>query len=85
MRRFVIKAVHIRYFASLRECAGCDSESIAVECHTYSDLYTYLAKKYSFQLPESMIQVAVDDQFSALDTVIESGATVVFIPPVAGG
>lgn len=85
MRRCTIKAVHIRYFASLRESAERDSESLQVDCRTYGELYQYLAKKHSFPLPQTMIQVAVNDQFASLDAVIESGATVVFIPPVAGG
>jgi molybdopterin converting factor subunit 1 len=77
--------INVRYFASLRELAGCSQETLEVDCQTYGQLYSELAVKHSFPLPKNVIQVAVNDQFAKLDTVIEPGATVVFIPPVAGG
>lgn len=77
--------IKIRYFAALREQAQCEQEQIEVSCSTYGDLYNELAKKHSFTLPKEMIQVAVNDRFTRLESLIETGATVVFIPPVAGG
>ena len=80
-----MKSIKIRYFASLRESAGRESEDLEIECATYGELYTHLASKYRFILPVKMIQVAVNDAFTKLDALIEDGTTVVFIPPVAGG
>lgn len=78
-------SVSVQYFASLREEAGIESETISVSCRTYQELYLHLKEKHLFTVPIEMIQVAVDDEFSRLDSPISEGARVVFIPPVAGG
>ncbi len=80
-----MKFVNIHYFALLRDCAGKESEQLEVSCHNYGELYTLLAEKYGFVLPATMIQVAVNDEFSSLDCAIEDAAKIVFIPPVSGG
>lgn len=80
-----MKSINIQYFALLREEAGKEKESLSVPCKTYAELYTQLQEKYKFTLPISMIQVAVNDEFSHLNHEIAEGARVVFIPPVAGG
>lgn len=87
--RFIINStfikVHVRYFALLREQAACLEEAVETSCETYGELYAQLAVKHSFTLARSMIRVAVNDEFSHLDAALVPGATVVFIPPVAGG
>lgn len=80
-----MKKIEVRYFASLRELAGTDRETLTVDSATYGDLYDKLAGKYKFPLPRGMVQVAVNDEFSDLKLPILDGARVVFIPPVAGG
>jgi len=80
-----MKSIKVKYFASLRELSGRESEEIEVGCETYAELYTHLAAKYQFSLPSKMVLVAVNDEFAKLEAPIQSGATVVFIPPVAGG
>lgn len=80
-----MKSVSVQYFALLREEAGKDLEEISVPCLTYGELYTHLREKYQFTLPLEMIQVAVNDEFSSLTSLITAGERIVFIPPVAGG
>ncbi len=76
--------VDIKYFAILKEKAGVSSEEIIFE-GTYSELYESLSKKYNWDLPCDMIQVAVNDEFTSMNQEVLSNAKIVFIPPVAGG
>lgn len=80
-----MKSVKIQYFAILREQAKTNDESLAVECNTYAELYSYLRDKHGFTIPLEMIQVAANDEFVLLGEQIHEGANIVFIPPVAGG
>lgn len=77
--------VKVKYFAMLREKAGKQEEIIQGEFKNLEELYLHLKNQYSFELPASMIQVAVNDEFAKLNASIQDGASVVFIPPVAGG
>ncbi len=76
--------INIKYFALLREKAGVENEELSFE-GTYSELYSSLSEKYNFDLPSSMIQLAVNDEFSSMNGVVTQDAKIVFIPPVAGG
>jgi molybdopterin synthase sulfur carrier subunit len=77
--------VKVKYFAMLREKAGKQEEIIQGEFRNLEELYLHLKDIYSFELPASMIQVAVNDEFAKLQSPLHDGASVVFIPPVAGG
>lgn len=77
--------LNICYFALLREKAGVEHESYSTDAETYGELFDELSAKYSFGLPSSMIQVAVNDEFSSMNQKVIPGSKVVFIPPVAGG
>ncbi|MBC7386538.1 MAG: MoaD/ThiS family protein [Cryobacterium sp.] len=79
------KNIEVRYYASLREQAGKESETILTDCRTYGDLYEDLRRKYPFTLNLDMMQVAVDDAFVSMGAEIYSGQRIVFIPPMAGG
>ena len=76
--------INVKYFAFLREKAGVESEELSFE-GTYNELYSSLAERYQFDLPASMIQLAVNDEFSSMNGVVAQNAKIVFIPPVAGG
>lgn len=80
-----MKSVSIKYFASLREAAGREEESLTTPAATYAELYEELTSRHRFPLPLKLIQVAVNDEFSPLNAPVRSGDRVVFIPPVAGG
>lgn len=80
-----MKNLKIHYFASLKEQCGKESEELTTNFHNYRQLYNDLMGRYKFSLPDSLIQVAVDDEFIPIDSEIKNNAKVVFIPPVAGG
>ncbi len=69
----------------LREKSGKTNEEYQTNSATYAELYSELSHQYGFDLPLSMIQVAVNDEYSTVDKNIAEGDRVVFIPPVAGG
>lgn len=77
-------SINVKYFALLREKAGVESEELSFE-GTYSELYSSLSEKYNFDLPSTMIQLAVNDEFASMNALIAQNAKIVFIPPVAGG
>jgi molybdopterin-guanine dinucleotide biosynthesis protein A/molybdopterin converting factor small subunit len=77
--------VQIRYFALLRDEAGLAEESRFTHAKTYRQLFHELKREHKFSLSECMVQVAVNDSYTSLDTQLTDNAKVVFIPPVAGG
>lgn len=79
-----MNSIKVAYFAFLREKAGVSSEELSFE-GTYKELYEKLSEKYDFGLPASMVQVAVNDEFSHMNSLVLPNSKVVFIPPVAGG
>jgi sulfur-carrier protein len=79
-----MNSINIKYFAFLREKAGIESEEMSFE-GTYLELYMALNEKYNFELPHSMVQVAVNDEFTNMNALVMQNSKVVFIPPVAGG
>ena len=77
--------INIHYFALLREKSGVEQESFTTSATNLVELYHEVSRKYNFGLPHSMIQVAVNDEFSPFEASLENNMKVVFIPPVAGG
>lgn len=79
------KTLHLRYFAILREQSGLSEETIQSDVNTPSALYEELAKQYKFTLPVNRVKAAVNDDFKDMNTSLQNGDTIIFIPPVAGG
>ena len=79
------RSLKLRYFAILREQRGLSEETFFSSAQTPLELYEELAKLHGFMLAHTRIQVAVNGQFSAMDTKLNEGDAVVFVPPVAGG
>ncbi len=80
-----MKSVKVRYFALFREKAKLEFETVEGDFSTYADLYSFLSHKHGFNLPEGMIQLAVNDEFGSMQQPVAENCSVVFIPPVAGG
>ncbi len=76
--------VRVRYFASLRDAAGCDAETVEAACGL-PELYRALAERHGFGLPAARLRVAVNGEFAAWDSPLSESDEVVFIPPVSGG
>jgi len=77
--------VQIKYFALLRDEAGLAEETRTTFASTYRQLFHELKREHKFSLSECMVQVAVNDSYTSIDTLLTDNAKVVFIPPVAGG
>jgi molybdopterin converting factor small subunit len=80
-----MKTLHIEYYAALREARGLSCESMESDAATPSALYASLRQAHGFRLHADQLRVVVNETFSDWDTPLNTGDTVVFIPPVAGG
>lgn len=74
----------VLYFASLRDAAGVERETIDHAGDLYA-LYLALRAKHGFPLPVERLRVAMDGAFARWDDVPGDGAEIAFIPPVSGG
>jgi molybdopterin converting factor subunit 1 len=79
------KAIHIQYFALLREQRGLSKETLKTAAATAQDLYAELKQKHGFSLGQERLSVAVNEEFASWQQPLQSDDNVVFIPPVAGG
>ncbi len=77
--------IKIIYFASLKESSQKSEESIETKAKTPRELYEILSKEYAFKLPLELVKVAINEEYSSMDSILKKNDTVVFIPPVAGG
>jgi molybdopterin converting factor subunit 1 len=77
--------VHLLYFASLRDRAGCAEESIETGVSTAGDLYVDIAKRHGFSFAPERLRVAVNGALVPWSHAIADGDEVVFLPPVSGG
>jgi molybdopterin converting factor subunit 1 len=79
------REIKLIYFAKVRQLTGIDQEIITTNALTARDIYLELQKKYDFNFPDNYLRVAINEEYSSFDTELQSGDTLVFIPPVAGG
>lgn len=77
--------VTVLYFASLRDAAGTDSETLEAGQADLCALYQDLRVRYGFALPVERLRVAVDGAFARWDDALVPGSEIAFIPPVSGG
>ncbi len=78
------KTLTVRYFALFRERAGCEQEELAIEADTAGELFAEVARRHG--LPHlADAKVAVNDEMSSFESVLNDGDTVLFFPPVSGG
>ena len=76
--------LRVLYFASLRDAAGIDAETVPTPASAAA-LYDALRAKHGFALSRDRLRVAVDGEFAAWDAPVRDGAEIAFIPPVSGG
>jgi len=77
-------SVTVLYFASLRDAAGCASETLPLPA-SLTALYEALRSRHGFALAAEKLRVAVDGDFVAWDSPVRDGCEIAFIPPVSGG
>lgn len=77
--------VTVLYFASLRDAAGNERETLATSAPDLRGLYRELSGRHGFALPADRLRVAVDGSFARWEDPPREGAEIAFIPPVSGG
>ena len=80
-----MKKVNLKYFAILRDHRGESSETLETNAETAGQLYEDLKAKYDFPLSVKRLKVAINEEFSEMNSEIKDNDEIVFIPPVAGG
>ena len=76
--------ITVLYFASFREAAGMDSETMEKPV-SLTALYENLKSKYQFKFQLAHVRVAVDGVFVGWQQEVSDGSEIAFIPPVSGG
>ncbi|HKK08944.1 MAG TPA: molybdopterin converting factor subunit 1 [Gemmatimonadota bacterium] len=77
-------SVRVRFFALLRERAGCDERRVQVPTgSTVGDLLERLAGEIP-DMPAG-VAAAVDRAYASRDRALRGGEEVALIPPVSGG
>lgn len=77
--------IQLQFFAVLREQAGCSTLSLETVACTPAELYRQLQDSHGLRLPAMLLRVAINARYATMDTPLQAGDHVVFIPPVAGG
>ncbi len=80
-----IRPLHVRFFAVLREQAGCSALEIETSARTPAELYAELQKKHPLTFPATLLRVSRNERYADMTAPLNAGDRVVFIPPVAGG
>jgi molybdopterin converting factor small subunit len=80
-----MKHLTLEYFAILREMANTKSESLDSDSVSALHLYQQQQQRYGWPLKPEQVGVAINGKFKPMETELQSGDHVVFIPPVAGG
>jgi len=80
------RPINVRFFAILREQAGCsvcDASSAATDA---TQLYAELQQRFpGLVFPVHLLRVSVNEKYVPATSPLAAGDRVVFIPPVAGG
>jgi molybdopterin converting factor subunit 1 len=80
-----VRTLHIQYFAILREQRGLSTETLTTSTATAAELYAELHARHGFTLPATRLRLAINGEFAPWTSPLADGATLAFIPPVAGG
>lgn len=79
------KKIQVRYYAMLREHAGCSGETIVTKAATARDLYDELKAKHAWPWEQTAFRVAINDDLREWSAAFESGDVISILPPVSGG
>ncbi|MFI5336841.1 MAG: MoaD/ThiS family protein [Opitutales bacterium] len=77
--------LHVRFFALLREQAGCSVLEVGTTARTPAGLYAELQQQHGLAFPAALLRVSINERYAEMGTPLSAGDRVVFIPPVAGG
>ncbi|OEC01968.1 molybdenum cofactor biosynthesis protein MoaD [Lysinibacillus sphaericus] len=76
--------INILLFAHLQELVGESQLKVELSDVTVAQLKEWLEKQYP-QLSLQQIMTAVNEEFATDMTIVKSGDTIAFIPPISGG
>lgn len=76
--------INILLFAHLQEQVGESQLEVELSDVTVAQLKEWLEKHYP-QLSLQQIMTAVNEEFATDTTIVQSGDTIAFIPPISGG
>lgn len=80
------RSIHVRFFALLREQAGCSATDLASDAATPAELYAELQQRHAgLVFPPHLLRVSINERYADMTAPLAAGDRVVFIPPVAGG
>ena len=79
------RRIHIQFYEIQREQAGCSLLEVTTAAANPRELYRELESSHHLTLPSTIVQVAINARYATMDTPLQEGDRVVFIPPVAGG
>ncbi|HMM57307.1 MAG: molybdopterin converting factor subunit 1 [Xanthomonadales bacterium PRO7] len=75
----------VLYFASLRDRAGTDAESVDLQAIDARALYAQLRARHGFTMGDDRLRVAINGEFVGWEHALRDGDEIAFIPPVSGG
>ena len=75
----------VRFFALLREQAGCREITLETAATNPAELYAEVSRTLGLRVPAEILAFAINERYAAPDTALAEGDRVTFIPPVAGG
>ncbi|MGH8196080.1 MAG: MoaD/ThiS family protein [Woeseiaceae bacterium] len=79
------RTITVRYFASFREHAGLDEETVSLAARTARDVFELLRNRHGSAEPLGHCKVAINDELADWNATVKDGDTVLLFPPVAGG
>tara|TARA_Y100000588_G_C13447951_1_gene582774 strand:- start:235 stop:474 length:240 start_codon:yes stop_codon:yes gene_type:complete len=77
--------VHVQFFGPAAEKAGCRDLYIESQPDVRSVVQVVLETIPALDVLEGNMKYARNTEYASLDTVLEEGDTLSFLPPVGGG
>ena len=81
--------ITLKYFASLRDIAEKEKDSLDIEnpitIDQLSDIISKTAPKMGAIIREKKVMISVNQEMASADTIIHDGDEVAFLPPFSGG
>ena len=78
--------LQVRFFAVLREQTGCAAVEFDAVPTDAAGLYGELQLRFpGLVFPSHLLKVSINERYAPMDSALQAGDRVVFIPPIAGG